>query len=193
MARSAHHAAILRLDLGYALLTIEKMQAEIENLTGDGGRRCCAEFWLCTIDHIQRNERKQTLGILIHIHTTFRKRKHRRSTRPQQTKPRQARNYNLATIHTDLSPPARAEVLLSRVARLGALELSQPAGSFQILGEYPPRVSETRLLNLFKAVRRDVNEQGESCWISEDHQATGTGCVVLGRYPNIFPEDGSEP
>jgi hypothetical protein len=88
-------------------------------------------------------------------------------------------------------PPA--EVLLSSVARLGALELSQLTGSFQILGEYPPRVSETRLLNLFKAVGRDVNEQGESCWISEDHQATGTGCVVLGRYPNIFPEDGSEP
>jgi hypothetical protein len=44
------------------LLTIEKMQAEIENLTGDGGRRCCAEFLVCTIDHTQRNERKQTLG-----------------------------------------------------------------------------------------------------------------------------------
>ena len=26
------------------LLTVEKMQAELENLTGDGGRRCCAEF-----------------------------------------------------------------------------------------------------------------------------------------------------
>jgi hypothetical protein len=71
------------------------------------------------------------------------------------------KNYNLAPIHTDLPPPARAEVLLSRVARLGALGLSQLAGPFQVRGEYPPRVSETRLLNLFKAVGRECQQQGD--------------------------------
>jgi hypothetical protein len=153
MARSAHHAAILRLDLGFALSTIEKVQTEIENLTGDGGRRCCAEFLVCTIDHTQNLPKTETPS--------------QYNARNKQNQDN-LKNYNLATIHTDLPPPASCSPPLQRRPSR-RLELSQPAGPFQVRGEYPPRVSETRLLNLSKAVGRECQQQGDrSCWISED-------------------------
>jgi hypothetical protein len=85
--------------------------------------------------------------------------------RPQQAKPRQSQKLQPRTPSILIFHLPPAEVLLSSVARLGALELSQLAGPFQVRGEYPPegplRVSENRLLNLFKAVGRECQQQGD--------------------------------
>jgi hypothetical protein len=96
------------------LFTIEKMQA-------NRNRESHWRWWptllrgilVCTIDHIQRNERKQTL--CIRSHATFRKQKHRRSTTPATSKTKTiSKTATSHTIHTDLPPPARRSPPLQR-------------------------------------------------------------------------------
>jgi hypothetical protein len=167
MARSAHHAAILRLDLGFALSTIEKMQAEIEYLTGDGGHAAARNFWCVQLIIYKENEESKPWVYRIRIDATFRKQKHRRSTRPQQAKPRQSQNYNLATIHTDLPPPARRSPPLQRRPSRRPRTLSQLAGSFQVRGEYPRGCRKTGC-STYPKRSDEMSTTGRSCWISED-------------------------
>jgi hypothetical protein len=134
-------------------------QTEIENLTGDGGRRCCAEFWCVQlIIYKETKESKPWASVAMQPSEN-------RNTvavqRPQQAKPRQSQKLQPRTPSILIFHLPPAEVLLSSVARLGALELSQLAGPFQVRGEYPSRVSENRLLNLFKAVGRECQQQGD--------------------------------
>jgi hypothetical protein len=121
---------------------------------------------VCTIDHIQRKRRKQTLGN--RIHTTFRKQKHRHSTRPQQAKPKkisklQPRTPSILIFHL---PPA--EVLLSSVARLGALELSQTSRLVPSPWRIPPEGCRKSGGSTYPKRSDETSTTGRSCWISED-------------------------
>jgi len=96
MARSAHHAAILRLDLGFALSTIEKMQAEIEYLTGDGGHDAARNFWCVqSIIYKETKESKPWVSVsmqpsenrdIVAVHA-------RNKQKPRQSQKLQPRNH----------------------------------------------------------------------------------------------------
>jgi hypothetical protein len=112
MARSAHHAAILRLDLGFALSTIEKMQAEIEYLTGDGGHAAARNFWCVQLIIYKENEESKP-WVSVSMQPSENRNAvavHARNKQNQDN----LKNYNLAPIRTDLPPPARRSPPLQR-------------------------------------------------------------------------------
>ena len=74
---------------------------------------------------IYKETKKANPGVSVSIQPSENRNTVAVHARNKQTNQDSLKNYNLATIHTDLPPPARAQVLLSSVARLGALELSQ--------------------------------------------------------------------
>jgi hypothetical protein len=95
MARSAHHAAILRLDLGFALLTIEKMQANRNRVSHRRWwPRCCAEFWCVQLIIYKENEESKP-WVTVSIQPSENRNTATVHARNKQN-PRKSQNYNLA-------------------------------------------------------------------------------------------------
>lgn len=136
------------------LLTIEKMQTETEYLTGDGGHAAARNSGVYN-DHIQRNEESKP-WVSVSIQPSENRKTVAVHARNKQTKT--ISKLQPRTIHTELPPPARRSPPLQRrpSRRPRTLPTSRLVPS---PWRIPPRVSENRLLNLFKAVGRDVNHR----------------------------------